>query len=106
MLTYSGSLHEQNRLVETTSLRVITFVLIMGFFHCVCEIHAYMLIIYVMCKNVVLNKHPGVILVSDNEHLSTNCHSYMIVLAYQMSQKAIYGLVLMPAILDFFLWLY
>ncbi len=35
-----------------------------------------MLIIYFMCKNVVLNKHPGVLLVSDNEHLSTNCHSY------------------------------
>ncbi len=35
-----------------------------------------MLIIYFMCKNVVLNEHPGVLLVSNNEHLSTNCHSY------------------------------
>ncbi len=35
-----------------------------------------MLITYFMCKNVVLNKHTGVLLVSDNEHLSTNGHSY------------------------------
>ncbi len=29
-----------------------------------------------MCKNVVLNEHPGVLLVRDNERLSTNGHSY------------------------------
>ncbi len=57
-----------------------------------------------MCKNVVLNKHPGVLLVTMS--ICQQIAIVMIVLAYQMLQKAIYGLVLMAAILDFFLRLY
>ncbi len=60
-----------------------------------------------MCKNVVLNKHPGVLLVSDNEPFQQIAvYSYDSVGLTKMLQKAIYGLVLMAVVLDFFLRLY